>query len=229
MQDSIIVPVHSRVFHFLPGTFHTNPSTYGAEQGLQTAENVIFRELTAPLTFLHFRISSTARLGNEIHHHLVAVLNRADHWVFPGWGRAAPQPWLQGRADTCQAPCALPAGLRGLALWSPAASQRCSIAAGGKGSSNTLLLCHNNMVRAWLWPCCRLPRRPHRGRHNLACPSLPVPSPALPRILLCPPGPACGARLWSEGWWAWGSALPPPRARMGLQTCTIRCMAIKEK
>lgn len=148
MQDSIIVPVHRRVFHFLPGTFHTNPSTYGAEQGLQTAENVIFRELTAPLTFLHFRISSTARLGNEIRHHLVAVLNRADHWVFPGWGRAVPQPWLQGRASTCQALCALPAGLGGLALWSPAAS-----------------LCHSTLqplnaapsqleARAALTPCC---------------------------------------------------------------------------
>lgn len=212
MQDSIIVPVHRRVFHFLPGTFHTNPSTYGAEQGLQTAENVIFRELTAPLTFLHFHISSTARLGNEIRHHLVAVLNRADHRVFPGWGQAAPQPRLQGRAGTCQAPCASPAGLgaeTGISalvplsqpvLQHPSAFQHCSTAARGKGSSNTLLLRHNNTVRAWPWRHYRhCPAGPTEAQHGPACPSLPVHSPALPRVLLCPPGPTCGALRLLEG------------------------------
>lgn len=74
MQDSFIVPVHRRVFHFPPGTLHKNPSTYGREQVLQTAEDVIFRELTAPLTFVYFRISNTGRFGNEIHNHLVAFM-----------------------------------------------------------------------------------------------------------------------------------------------------------
>lgn len=80
MQDSIIVPVHHRVFHFLPGTFHTNPSTYGTEWGLQTAENVIFRELTVPLTFVCFCISNS-QPWQWHSHHLVAVLNWADRSV----------------------------------------------------------------------------------------------------------------------------------------------------
>lgn len=80
MQDSIIVPVHRRVFHFLPGTFHTNPSTYGTEWGLQTAENVIFRELTVPLIFVCFCISNSQPWQWNLHH-LVAVLNRADRSV----------------------------------------------------------------------------------------------------------------------------------------------------
>ena len=117
MQDSFIAPVHRRVFHFLPGTFHKNLSTYGTEQVLQTAENVIFRELTVPLTFVHFRVSNTVRFGNEIHDHLVAFMKRADHTApgfasrittplctspgpCPGWGstRAAlAAAWAAGR------------------------------------------------------------------------------------------------------------------------------------
>jgi len=123
MQDSFIVPVCHRVFHFLPGTLHENPSTYGTEQVLQTAENVIFMELTVPLTFVCFHISNTVRFGNEIHDHLVAFMKRADHTA-PGFtspitnpsaralapaqaGTAPAWPWLlpgqQDMAGGCQA------------------------------------------------------------------------------------------------------------------------------
>lgn len=76
MQDSFIVPVYHRVFHFLPGTFHKNPSTYGTEQLLQTSKNVIFRELTVPLTFVHFCVSNRAMFGNEIHNHLAVFAKK---------------------------------------------------------------------------------------------------------------------------------------------------------
>lgn len=84
MQDSFIVPVRHRVFHFLPGTFHKNPSTYGTEQVLQTSKNVIFREMTVPLTFVHFCVSNTVMFGNEIHNHLAVFMKKADHTA-PGF------------------------------------------------------------------------------------------------------------------------------------------------
>lgn len=99
MKDSFIVPVHRRVFHFLPGTFHKNPSTYGTEQVLQTAENVIFRELTVPLTFVRFCLSNTVRFGNEIHDHLVAFMKQADHTA-PGFSGPITAP-LRTRPGPC--------------------------------------------------------------------------------------------------------------------------------
>lgn len=71
-------------FTFCLEHFIKNPSTYGAEQVLQTAENVIFRELTVPLTFVYFHVSNTVRFGNEIHDHLVAFTKWADH-AAPGF------------------------------------------------------------------------------------------------------------------------------------------------
>lgn len=100
MQDSFIVPVHRGVFHFLLGTFHKNPSTYGTEQVQKTAENVIFRKLTAPLTFVRFRVSNRVRFGNEIHDHLAAFMKRADHTA-PGFSGPVTTP-------LCSSPGACP-------------------------------------------------------------------------------------------------------------------------
>lgn len=91
--------------------------TYGTEQVLQTVENVIFRELTVPLTFVQFRISNTVMFGNEIQDHLLAFMKRADHTApgfaspvttalctspgpCPGWGSTRVLPaaaWAAGR------------------------------------------------------------------------------------------------------------------------------------
>lgn len=96
-------------FHFLPGTFHKNPSTYGTERVLQTSKKVIFRELTTPLTFVHFCVSNTVMFGNEIHNHLAVFTRRADHTA-PGFASLVTIP-------LCTSPGCSPGCCLGSRMW----------------------------------------------------------------------------------------------------------------
>lgn len=200
MQDSFIVPVHHRDFHFLPGTFHKNPSTYGTEQLLQTSKNVIFRELTVPLTFVHFCVSNFM-FGNEIHNHLALFTKKRKLTillqVLPALSQSPCAPAL---AAACAAGCGWQAldqtssftrgfwsrhtlfstlnSLSKTVLQHQLSFQHSPLVGGGKPSSSTLLLCFTKVVRPGA--SGKLQTLPLRVPQSLCTHTAPVQLPTLP-------------------------------------------------